>query len=66
VTVTVYFPKDLSLLRRAIAEVHAEAVAKQIEHLACPVEQKDAILQAVKDRAQQEAGAAENIKRAVA
>ena len=51
-TVTVYLPQDMSALRGEIAlcdivaHVHAEAAAKQVERLACPLEQKREVLKA--------------------
>jgi hypothetical protein len=67
VTITVYLPKDLTQLRREIADIHAEAAAKQMERLACPAAQKQAILQAVNDKVQSETRSVEiEAQRAVA
>ena len=49
-TVTVYLPQDMSALRDEIALIHAEAAAKQVERLACPLEQKREVLRAVGGR----------------
>ena len=46
-TVTVYLPQDMTTLRDEIALIHAEAAAKQVERLACPLEQKREVLKAV-------------------
>gem|GEM_PF-6691406 len=43
-TVTVYLPRDMSALRDEIALLHAEAVAMQVQHLSCPLEQKRDII----------------------
>lgn len=46
-TVTVYLPQDMSALRDEIALLHAEAAAMQVQRLACPAEQKRAVLRVV-------------------
>ena len=46
-TVTVYFPQELTALRDEVALLHAEAVAAQVQRLACPVEQKREMLRTV-------------------
>ena len=50
-TVTLYLPSDISALRDEIALIHAEAAAKHVERLACPLEQKREVLSAVGERA---------------
>ena len=49
--VTVYLPQNMSALRDEIALLHAEAAAKQVERLACPLEQKREVLRAVEEAA---------------
>ena len=49
-TVTVYLPQDMSALRDEIALIHAEAAAKHVERLACPLEQKREVLRAVGEK----------------
>ena len=46
-TVTLYLPQDMSALRDEIALIHAEVAAKQVERLACPLEQKREVLRAM-------------------
>ena len=67
VTVTVYGPRDITALQNEMAQVHAEAVIRQVERLACPVEQKREILRRVQERvAQRVASEANRFEQAVA
>lgn len=42
--------EDKQALRQKVSEVQAEAVAKYISKLACPIEQKLKLLQAVQEK----------------
>lgn len=42
--IVAHLPADLSDLHRSLAEVHANAIVKQINRLDCPYEQKVEIL----------------------
>lgn len=51
--VIVHYPKqesDKQALRQKVSEVQAEAVAKYILRLTCPLEQKLKLLQAVQEK----------------
>ncbi|MCL2603990.1 MAG: hypothetical protein FWD90_05890 [Defluviitaleaceae bacterium] len=48
--IIVHFPKkqeDINILKKKVAQAHAEAVIRYIEKLSCPKEQKIALLDAV-------------------
>lgn len=55
VYITVHFPKDAEAQRelsKRTAIVHAQAVAQKVRSLSCPLEQKIALLDAVKQHMQ--------------
>ena len=43
-------PKDIALLEKKVAQVHAEAVIQYIQKLPCPKNQKIALLNSIKER----------------
>ncbi len=44
----VHFPPDAAALSQRVAAVHAQAVLRKVQSLNCPLEQKIALLDAVK------------------